>query len=199
MLFCFHTGLRVVLLQERGCCTPVRGTPKRHRSRGAQGPQPFLPPGLRRIPPGQSGQQPLSPTQHADTSFCSRSALSPQNGSPGGAKVSYRRGAKRLLAASERGDCCTPGEQRCIPRPGHVAQLPEEHTAFPFLPFSLYFPIFSLLLPLFSPPAPPASQHCWLPAGWQSPPWGQDFPRGYTNCPCGYRISPVDIGFPHCV
>lgn len=179
------------VLQERGCCTPVHGTPKRRCSRGAQGRHPNLSycwdctASHRAEWAAAPFPKPSMQTPHSALMQPYLPRKAPQR-----SEVSYRRGAKRCLLLWREVTAAPLSVQRCSPRPGHGAHLPEEHTAFPFLPFSPNFPIFF-------PPSPPfftlLLRRHHSAAGclqWQSPPWGQDFPHGYTNCPCGHRISP---------
>lgn len=170
---------------------PCAWHPKAPLLAGCSGtaPRPVLLLGLHSIPQGRVGSSPFpKPSMQTPRSALMQPYL-PRK-APQRSEVSYRRGAKRCLLLCREVTAAPLSVQRCSPRPGHGAHLPEEHTAFPFLPFSPNFPIFF-------PPSPPfftlllrwhhSAAGCLQ---WQSPPWGQDFPHGYTNCPCGHRISP---------
>lgn len=158
---------------------PCAWHPKAPLLAGCSGtaPQPVLLLGLHSIPQGRVGSSPFPQAQHADTSFCSHAALSPQKGSPEERGFLQTRG-EALPAALERGDGCTPQCAALQPPAGSRSSSARRAHSVPLSPFFSQFPhFFPSFSPFFHPPAPPASQRCWLPAvakpslGTGFPPW----------------------------
>lgn len=205
MLFCLHTGPRVVPLQERCCrsvgAAPLCMAPQSTAARGVlRDGTPTCPTaGIAQHPTGQSGQQPLSPSparRHLVLLSCS--LISPER---------LPRGARFPTDEGRSAACCFGERRRLHPSvcsaaaPGRVTELicqkSTQHSPFSlFLPISPFFP---LLLPLFSPSCSAGITALLAACSGKALPGDRISPMDIQIVPADIEFPPVDIRFPHCV